>query len=159
MSGIYFHPIKRIFLNLSGGTVTGDTIFTEGVYATRLSGGTIYSGATELTTIIQNVATSFSGITGAFLPITGGTGGAYKFTGGTTADTVTVVTTIAPSVDNTVDIGSPIRRFRSLNTVEGISVNFTASTSVKTAKLYLGTKTITDTNIILTGQCIDGGSW
>ena len=48
MSGIYFHPIKRIFLNLSGGTVTGDTVFTEGVYATRLSGGTIYSGSTDL---------------------------------------------------------------------------------------------------------------
>ena len=43
MSGQYFHPIKRIFLNLSGGTVTGDTVFTEGVYATRLSGGVLPS--------------------------------------------------------------------------------------------------------------------
>jgi hypothetical protein len=159
MSGIYFNPIKRIFLNLSGGTVTGNTVFTEGVYATRLSGGTIYSGSTELTTIIQNVASSFSGITGSFLPITGGTGGPYEFIGSTSADTVIVSNIVEPSVDNSVDLGSSIKRFRSLNTVDGIAVNFTASTKIKTAQIELGTKTVTDTNIILTGQCIYGGSW
>ena len=159
MSGQYFHPIKRIFLNLSGGTVTGDTVFTEGVYATRLSGGTIYSGSTELTTIIQNIASSFSGATGNYLPFSGGTGGPYSFTGGTTAETVTVISTIAPSVDNTVDIGSPIKRFRSLNVVDGVAVSFTASTKIKTAQIELGTVLVTDTSIILTGNCIDGGSW
>jgi len=159
MSGIYYNPIKRIFLNLSGGTVTGDTVFTQGLYATRLSGGTIYSGSTELETIIRDISSSFSGITGEFLPLSGGVGGPYYFTGGTTADTVTVTTTIMPSVDNTVDLGSPVRRFRSLNTVDGVAVNFTASTKIKTAQLELGNKTLTDTNVILTGQCIYGGSW
>ena len=158
MSGIYYNPIKRIFLNLSGGTVTGDTVFTQGLYATRLSGGTIYSGSTELETIIRDISSSFSGITGEFLPLSGGVGGPY-FTGGTTADTVTVTTTIMPSVDNAVDLGSPVRRFRSLNTVDGVAVNFTASTKIKTAQLELGNKTLTDTNVILTGQCIYGGSW
>jgi len=159
MSGIYYNPIKRIFLNLSGGTVTGDTVFTQGLYATRLSGGTIYSGSTELETIIRDISSSFSGITGEFLPLSGGVGGPYYFTGGTTADTVTVTTTIMPSVDNAVDLGSPVRRFRSLNTVDGVAVNFTASTKIKTAQLELGNKTLTDTNVILTGQCIYGGSW
>ena len=159
MSGIYFHPIKRIFLNLSGGTVTGDTIFTQGVSAAILSGGTIYSGSTELSEIIQNVASSFSGITGSYLPISGGTGGSYNFTGTTSVDTVIVSTTLESSLDNSVDLGSPNKRFRSLNTVEGVAVNFTASTKIKTAQIELGTKIITDTNIILTGQCIDGGSW
>jgi len=81
MSGTYFNPIKRIFLNLSGGTVTGDTVFTEGVYADSLSGGTIYSGSTDLDTIrgISNELTN-----GTFLPISGGTGGPYLFTGDTT---------------------------------------------------------------------------
>jgi len=159
MSGIYFHPLKRIFLNLSGGTVTGDTVFTEGVYANRLSGGTIYSGSTELSVIIENVAASFSGITGKYLPISGGTGGPYYFTGGTTADTVNVVATIAPTIDNTVDLGSPVRRFRRLNTVDGIAVSFTASTRLKTAQLELGNKIVTEHNIILSGNCIDGGEW
>lgn len=159
MSGIYFHPIKRIFLNLSGGTVTGDTVFTEGVYATRLSGGTIYSGSTELTTIIENISSSFSGITGNYLPISGGTGGPYNFIGNTSADTIIVSTIIEPSVDNVVDLGSSIKRFRSLNTVDGVAVNFTASTKIKTTQIELGSQIITDTNIILTGQCIDGGSW
>jgi hypothetical protein len=159
MSGQYFHPIKRIFLNLSGGTVTGDTVFTEGVYATRLSGGTIYSGSTELTTIIQNIASSFSGVTGNFLPLSGGTGGPYSFTGETTAETVTIISTIAPLADNTVDIGSPIKRFRSLNTVDGVAVSFTASTRIKTAQLELGNTIVTENNIILSGNCIDGGNW
>jgi hypothetical protein len=48
MSGSYFQPIKREFLNLSGGTVTGDTVFTQGLYANNLSGGTLYSGSTDL---------------------------------------------------------------------------------------------------------------
>ena len=158
MSGIYFNPIKRIFLNLSGGTVTGDTVFTEGTYATRLSGGTIYSGGTDLYDIIRNIATG-STTQGNFLPISGGTGGPYLFTGGTTADTFTVVTTIEPLVDNTVDIGSPVRRFRRLNTVDGIAVNFTASTRIKTAQLLLGNTIVTENNIILSGNCIDGGDW
>lgn len=48
MSGNYFQPIKREFLNLSGGTVTGDTTFTFGLYANSLSGGTLFSGSTNL---------------------------------------------------------------------------------------------------------------
>lgn len=159
MSGIYFHPIKRIFLNLSGGTVTGDTVFTEGVYATRLSGETIYSGSTELETVIYNIASSFSGDTGDYLPLSGGTGGPYEFTGGTTADTINVVTTMVPTTDNTVDLGSPARRFRSLNTVDGVAVNFTASTRIKTAQIDLGNAIVTETSIILTGNTIDGGDW
>lgn len=157
MSGIYFHPVKRIFLNLSGGTVTGDTIFTEGVHATRLSGDTIYSGSTDLETIIYNIS---NGVTqGNFLPISGGTGGSYLFTGGTTANTLNIVTTIEPAIDNTVDLGSPVRRFRRLNTIDGIAVNFTASTRIKTNKLLLGNTIVTESNVILSGNCIDGGDW
>lgn len=158
MSGQYFHPIKRIFLNLSGGTVTGDTVFTEGVYATQLSGGTIFSGSTPLEVIINNIATG-STTQGNFLPLSGGTGGPYSFTGGTTADTISVITTMEPTIDNIVDLGSPIKRFRSLNVVDGVAVSFTASTRVKTNQLELGNTTVTEYNIILSGNCIDGGNW
>lgn len=51
MAGSYFQPLKREFLNLSGGTVTGDTVFTQGLYADVLSGGTLYSGSTSLSDI------------------------------------------------------------------------------------------------------------
>lgn len=56
MSGNYFQPIKREFLNLSGGTVTGDTTFTLGLYASTLSGGTIFSGSTNLEDIFLTSA-------------------------------------------------------------------------------------------------------
>ncbi len=157
MSGIYFHPIKRVFLNLSGGTVTGETIFTQGLYANELSGGTIYSGSTELETIIKNINSSFGG--GLFLALSGGTGGPYEFTGSTTADTINVITTILPTVDNNVDLGSAIKRFRSLNIVDGVAVNFTASTKIKTSQLELGNRFVNEYNIILSGDCINGGEW
>ena len=62
MSGSYFQPIKREFLNLSGGTVTGNTVFTQGLYANVLSGGTLYSGSTSLVDIFLT-ASDVSGTT------------------------------------------------------------------------------------------------
>lgn len=150
MSGQYFHPIKRIFLNLSGGTVTGDTVFTEGVYSTRLSGGTIFSGSTPLEVIINNIATGAT-TQGKFLPLSGGTGGEYNFTGVTTADTINIITTIEPTIDNIVYLGSPIKRFRSLNVVDGVAVSFTASTRVKTNQLELGNRLNINDNFIISG--------
>lgn len=145
-------------MNLSGGTVTGDTVFTEGVYSERFSGGTIFSGSTPLETIIRNIATGQT-TQGDYLPLSGGTGGPYNFVGSTTADTINIITTMEPTTDNTVSLGSPVRRFRSLNVVDGVAVNFTASTRVKTAQLELGSTLVTEHNIILSGNCIDGGVW
>jgi len=158
MSGIYFNPIKRIFLNLSGGTVTGNTVFTDGISAVKLSGLTIYSGSTPLEEIITNISNNIT-TQSNFLPLTGGTGGPYLFTGGTIVNTMDIITKITPSIDNIVTLGSPIKRFRSLNIVNGITVNFTASTRVKTPVIELGSKIVTENNIILTGNCIDGGNW
>jgi hypothetical protein len=56
MSGSYFQPIKREFLNLSGGTVTGDTVFTQGLYANNFSGGTLFSGSTNIEDIFLTAA-------------------------------------------------------------------------------------------------------
>lgn len=145
-------------MNLSGGTVTGDTIFTEGVYSTRLSGGTIFSGSTPLEVIIQNIATGAT-TQAQYLSLSGGTGGPYNFTGVTTADTLSIVTTIEPMVDNVVDLGSSNIRFRNLNTINGVAVNFTASTRIKTTEIELGSELLTENNIILTGQTIYGGNW
>lgn len=225
MPGQYFQPIRRIFLNLSGGTVTGDTIFTQGVHVNTLTGDTIYSGGTLLEQVIYDISSSlsastfithvqpglnittagtesnpiisvlpspifnnliasgntqlgivsaityYSGVTNLnqiinqiaserpFLPTSGGTGGQYYFTGNTTGQTVYVENNISPTLDNNSDLGSTIKRFRGLNLINGVAVAFTATTKVVTPSIELGTVTVTDTNIILTGNTLDGGGW
>jgi hypothetical protein len=118
MPGVYFNPIQRIFLNLSGGTVTGNTTFTQGLYGESLTGGTIYSGGTELSLIMAYFASSAN-----FLPLTGGTGGPYFFTGNTTGQTMYV------------------------------------SNNLFTPLMTLSSLTVSENNIILTGDTLNGGSW
>jgi len=154
MSGSYFQPIKREFLNLSGGTVTGDTLFTQ-----NLSASTYYSGATPLEEIIIGLVANSTGITGNYLAISGGTGGPYDFIGNTTASTLFVSTLVEPKVDNVVDIGTTFKRFRDLNTVNGIAVNFTASTRMTTPEILLGNTIVNEGNIILSGYTLEGGLW
>jgi len=183
MSGNYIQPIKREFLNLSGGTVTGDTVFTQGLYANSLSGGTLYSGSTNLenifltpgqlssTTLSQGSNVSLQQV-GADYQIsvvdspsfdnidfsgtsTGGNINALNITG----DTIYANTVIEPILDNSVDVGTSFKRFRSLNTVNGVAVSFTASTRVTTPEIILGTTIVTENNIILSGYTLEGGIW
>lgn len=195
MSGIYFHPIKRIFLNLSGGTVTGDTIFTQGLSAdtfnvlsspltanteqsvlVRAADGSIRireastlvgTGATlqDLQSVMSIGSTS-STVSDVFIQATGGniisfeSDTASLIIGNTlSASSLSMSGDITPDTDNAYDIGTPIRRFRSLNTVNGVAVNFTASTKIKTAQIELGNTIVTENNIILSGNTIDGGDW
>lgn len=154
MSGSYFQPIKREFLNLSGGTVTGNTLFTQNLSAT-----TFYSGSTPLEQIIVDLSINSTGITGVYLPVSGGTGGPYEFVGNTTADTIFVSSLVEPKIDDNVDLGTTFKRFRSLNTVNGVAVNFTASTRISTSELKLGNTSVTENNIILSGYTLEGGTW
>jgi hypothetical protein len=183
MSGSYIQPIKREFLNLSGGTVTGNTVFAQGLYANGLSGGTLYSGSTNLENIFltpgQITATTLSQGSNVSLQQIGND---YQIsvvdspsfdnidfsgtsTGGNinalniTADTIYANTVIEPILDNSVDIATPFKRFRSLNTVDGVAVSFTASTRVTTPEIILGTTTVTENNIILSGYTLEGGTW
>lgn len=183
MSGNYIQPIKREFLNLSGGTVTGDTVFTQGLYANSLSGGTLYSGSTNLenifltpgqlssTTLSQGSNVSLQQIGNDYQisvvdspsfdnidfsgTSTGGNINALNITG----DTIYANTVIEPILDNSVDVGTSFKRFRSLNTVNGVAVSFTASTRVTTPEIVLGTTTVTENNIILSGYTLEGGIW
>lgn len=91
MSGMYFNPLKRVFLNLSGGTVSGDTIFEQGLSVLNFSGTNIYSGGTNLSNVITAIANSLfqSGSTNLpYLPLNGGIGGPYSFTGDTLAESI-----------------------------------------------------------------------
>lgn len=162
MPGMYFNPIKRIFLNLSGGTVSGDTVFEQGLIAFNLSGETLYSGNTNLDTIIRNIASdAATGATSSasYLPLSGGVGGQYYFTGNTTGQTIYVENDLIPSVDNNSSLGTGLKRFRDFNTVDGIAVNFTAETRVTTVELTLGNTNIDENNIILSGSTLFGGTW
>jgi len=162
MPGMYFNPIKRIFLNLSGGTVSGDTVFEQGLVALNFSGDTIYSGNTNLDIIIRDIANSaVTGNTNSaeFLPLSGGVGGQYYFTGNTTGQTLYIENDFIPNNDDNSNLGTTIKRFRNLNIVNGVSVNFTAETRLSTLELKLGNTIVTEDNIILSGNTISGGNW
>lgn len=172
-SGNYFYPIKREFLNLSGGTVTGDTLFTANLSAT-----TIFSGSSNLADIIYSSITGGTKVSGGINTFTAGTplNTSINITGASLNDLYTSGITqfwqasattfsgtniyanseISPIVDNNTDIGTPLKRFRSLYTVSGVSVFFTATTRVYTPEIQLGNTLVYENNIVLTGDTIGG---
>jgi hypothetical protein len=67
-SGNYFYPLNREFLNLSGGTVTGDTLFTA-----NLSAATIFSGSTNLSDLLTSVVSGGTKVGNGINTFTSGT--------------------------------------------------------------------------------------
>ena len=57
-----FKFFDKTYLSFSGGTVTGETVFSS-LFSTSLSGGTLYSGSTDLETIINNITNGSEDIT------------------------------------------------------------------------------------------------
>jgi len=173
MSGVYFNPLKRIFLNLSGGTVTGDTVFTQGVSANTLSGDILYSGNTNLYDIflttndeshiitrVQPGLNIYTGGTDNF-PTINISAATLSYLSATTISggTIYVENDFTPITDNNSDIGTTIKRFRNLNIINGVSVNFTATTRIDTPEIILGNTLVNENNIILSGYTLEGGSW
>lgn len=147
----------QITKNINAEKIKGN-LDINSVSGTTISGGTIYSGNTDVGDLIFNTASNAINSAG-YLPISGGTGGPYNFTGSTTASTIYASTIIEPTTDDSVDLGTPFKRFRSLNVVNGVAVNFTATTRVMTPEILLGSTTITENNIVLSGYTLEGGSW
>lgn len=147
----------QITKNINAEKIKGN-LDINSVSGTTISGTTIYSGTTDVSNLIYNVASSVINAAD-YLPLSGGTGGPYNFTGSTTASTLYTSTFIEPTTDNSVDAGSTFKRFRSLNTVNGVAVNFTATTRITTPEILLGSTTITENNIVLSGYTLEGGSW
>ena len=169
MAGRYFFKINHDFLSLSGGTVTGNTYFDA-----SLSANTLYSGSTNLEDIFltagdlsggttvskgSNIEVNQIGIDYNVSVVDSPSFNNALISGNTSASTIYVNTKIEPTTDNSVDLGSSFRRFRDLNTVNGVAVNFTATTKVQTTTLILGSTNVTENNIVLSGQCVDGGGW
>jgi hypothetical protein len=77
----------------TGGTVTGETNFTSNVTANTLTSNNYFSGNTNLTDIINNIASQYSADTSVFLNISGGTvTGSTIFTNGLSANTISATT-------------------------------------------------------------------
>lgn len=81
-----------------------------------------------------------------------------------TTSGITTSGDIIPTIDNTFNIGTPLKRFREVNTVSGTSSYWT-STTVSATTINLGldssgnTRTITADNSILKNDCLEGGTY
>lgn len=74
-------------------------------------------------------------------------------------------TNIVPNVDNNVDIGTTLKRFRDINTVSGTSTVWTSTISITTPILDLGNdsqgnpRQITANNSIIQNDTLLGGTF
>ena len=72
---------------------------------------------------------------------------------------------ITPVTDNTVNLGTPIKRFRDINTVSGTTTIWSATTRVYTPELDLGldsnneSRIITANNSIIQDDILNGGTF
>ena len=73
--------------------------------------------------------------------------------------------TTLPTSDGTKDLGSPVRRFRDVNTISGTSTVWTSTDRVITPNLDLGQDTlgnpriITADNSVIQSDILNGGSY
>lgn len=70
---------------------------------------------------------------------------------------------ITPNIDSTIDIGTPIKRFRTINLVSGSTSFWSSSVSINTPTLNLGFdnqgnyREITANNSIIQNDLLNGG--
>jgi len=106
-------------------------------------------------------------------------GGGSSFTGGSgncitelyveeifSCDTgVTIHSDFIPVIDNTINLGTPIKRYRDINTVSGTTTVWSATTIVYTPELDLGLdgdgniRKITANNSIIQDDTLNGGTF
>jgi len=179
-------------ISCSGDTViqltSGSTIFNTDITVNgTINGDTFYSGSTDLYNVILSAITendiyvtggTFSGST-LILTKNDGQSVFSTFTGNTSGDCITdlyvsnifgcspitIHQDLEPVTDNFINLGTPIKRFRDINTVSGTSTTWTSTTNVITPNLELGldssgnTRTITANNSIIQDDCLLGGTY
>ena len=72
---------------------------------------------------------------------------------------------VEPVIDDNVQLGTPTKRFREVNTVSGTSTTWTSTDRVVTPALHLGLDTqsnnriITANNSVIQDDCLDAGGY
>lgn len=80
-------------------------------------------------------------------------------------NTITPYKDIIPQNDGEINIGSPVRRFRDINTISGTSTVWTSTNQVVTPNLNLGfdsqgnLRVITANNSIIQQDILNGGNY
>jgi hypothetical protein len=80
-------------------------------------------------------------------------------------DEILINQSLIPKVDNQIDIGTPIKRFRNINTVSGSTTYWTSTVEVETGQLNLGndsqgnTRIITANNSVIQSDTLFGGGY
>jgi hypothetical protein len=146
---------------ISSGEISGNTLVPLVTYFSATTGDTVHTYVNDLKTFIT------SGLTiGDYLPLSGGTvSGDTIFTQNLTANTLTVDLNILPENDNNSYLGTPIKRFREINTLSGTATFWSATTRVYTPELDLGldslgnSRVITANNSIIQNDLLNGGTF
>jgi hypothetical protein len=128
----------------------------------------IVSGTTEVVDFTYNNSNTFTieRSDGLFLSATINQVTGLTVNGDITINDNTFVgNTIEPLVTDVVDIGTPIKRFRNINTISGTSTVWTSTNQVVTPNLNLGLdglgnqRTITANNSIIQNDILLGGNY
>jgi hypothetical protein len=78
---------------------------------------------------------------------------------------ITLSSDITPNSDNTINLGTPIKRFRNINTVSGTTSYWASTVKVITPEIDLGldssgnTRTITANNSVIQDDILNGGNF
>ena len=145
---------------------TSDPIQVDSFSAT-----TIFSGGTNLIDIINDGDTFITGFTyDDANTLTIGTSDGIRFDSNISIISgITTTGDILPDIDNTVDVGTTITRFRNVNTVNGKSTYWESdtisATTITASTIHLGLdsanniRIITADSSVLNNDCLGGGTY
>lgn len=162
--------------DISGGTRTNSNWIKYYGTTLALTGGSFNNNVLELVTITGSTIqitgfTSFSGGSGSCISELFVDEISSCLTAITINDELIVLSGITltgdliPSSDGQSDIGSPIKRFRQINTLSGTSTIWSATTRIYTPEVDLGldslnnTRIITADNSIIQNDILSGGTY
>jgi hypothetical protein len=139
---------------------TGDTVSFENIYVDgSVSGDTFYGDGSNLTGFSWSGNTSGDCIDDIYVS------NIYGCSPVTIHNGLVLNSDTEPSSDNVRVIGTPLKRFREVNTYSGTSTYWIATTSVTTPALELGvdtsgnTRQITANNSVVQNDILIGGSY
>jgi hypothetical protein len=139
--------------------ISGNTLVPLVTYYSAVTGATVHTFVDDFKDYILS-GTTFTGNTSATCISDLYLDNLHGCTTG-----VTLHNNIVPITDNTIDLGTPITRFRDINTVSGTSSYWTSTVKVITPELDLGLdsnseiRTINANNSVIQNDILNGGNF